>query len=464
MKTSFPASDIQKKCWQTNLQRADTSLPELLMLKFTRPVVSVEALQRSLAQLTQRHESLRTVFFEQEGTLLQDIRDYEDEVFRMETYRIKTEDNDAFVEAVCAKGNRQLSDLQRLPLFKTYLFELSNGSNLFILFIHHIISDIPSLSILKDDINNFYAAAVRKEDPRIPPLKCQLKDFSEQLLKSQLNDRHSLSSFWTEKFGQLPGQVDWHPAFDTFARMTGLERPVQQYRDKPGILHALQNGPTAEYGVKLDGQTAAAIRLFSKNNRTGVSSLFYSSLFILLGALTRSARIIIASPISLRGAYPQAAELIANLNAGIYLTGRPDPEESVEDLTTKTYHQFIKAYRRGITDHGIFNFDTDLLRINTLVFMNFQNRSIIGKPAEHNFVEGHRKSGNTYYMLTFDIMEYADAFHCSWYYNSWMFEPGFIEWMAGQHSRIIRLMINEPGLKTGRLTGSIAPADLTPLT
>ncbi|MFA6245538.1 MAG: condensation domain-containing protein [Mucilaginibacter sp.] len=461
MKTSFSASDIQRKCWLTNLQLAEASLPELLMLKFTRPVVNIEALQSSLAQLSKRHESLRTVFFEHEGTLMQDIRDFEHEVFRMETYQIKTKDDEAFVEAACAKGNRQLRDLQRLPLFKTYLFELSDGSHLFILFIHHIISDIPSLSILKDDINSFYAAAVREEEPRIPPLKCQLKDFSEQLLKIQLNGRHSLSSFWKEKFGQLPAHVDWHPAFDTFSRMTGVERPVQQYADKTSVLYALQNGPTAEYGVKFDDQTAAGIKLFSKNNRTGVSSLFYSSLFILLSALTRSARIIIASPISLRGAYPQAAELIANLNAGIYLTGCPDPEESVEAMTTRTYHQFIKAYRRGITDHAIFDFDTDLLRINTLVFMNFQNRNIIGKPAEHNFVEGHRKSGNTYYMLTFDIMEYADVFHCSWYYNSWMFQPGFIEWMAGQHSRIIRLMINEPGLKTGRLTASFAPADLT---
>ena len=61
-------------------------------------------------------------------------------------------------------------DLGIAPLLRTRLIQLNPGEQVFVLTVHHIISDGWSMRVFGDEVNEHYAAITARRPARVPPL------------------------------------------------------------------------------------------------------------------------------------------------------------------------------------------------------------------------------------------------------------------------------------------------------
>lgn len=184
-----------------------------------RGPLDVDALRQAFRDIVSRHESLRTSFREQEGTLYQVVHEAETFDFDVvvEDLRYRDVADDEIVEHI--RGHSQaLFDLTKGPLIRVKLLLLSNTSARLFMNMHHIIFDGCSKGILLKELYALYdcyrrrdAAAERHSGrPLLPELPVQYRDFSawqqqavaidEQLAywKRTLQDAPELIAFPTD--------------------------------------------------------------------------------------------------------------------------------------------------------------------------------------------------------------------------------------------------------------------------
>jgi Condensation domain/TubC N-terminal docking domain len=183
------------------------NIPEAFVVE---AAVDREALQQAVDGLIERHESLRTSFYEEDGELLQAVLPeartlvgYSDLSGLVEDSRQKS------LESCLREQARLPFDLARPPLVKFHLFRMSAQRHVLFFNIHHIISDARSLAILRRDITELYRAAAAREPAVLPALTVQYPDYAIWI------DRHLRSSsvsaqieHWKLKLAGAPAVLD----------------------------------------------------------------------------------------------------------------------------------------------------------------------------------------------------------------------------------------------------------------
>ncbi|MBB6499056.1 condensation domain-containing protein [Pedobacter cryoconitis] len=437
----YEASASQLQSW---LYQKSGKPAKLLSLRFLKKNVNVPVLKKSIASVIKRHETLRTSFIFSGGRLIQQVSPYDRKHFEVILHDLKeVKDTDFEINLITEEGNKCLQNLQSIPLIKAYIFELADETFIFRFYLNPIIADIPSLSLLKNDINLFYGAYINDNEPELPDLKIQFKDYIRQYNKVYLNKKESLKKFWNDSIGDLSKVINWEIAFNHYTYSTS--NPVNNLKitDKESISNVLEKDNTAEFGLKLGQMFYDGLEDISAYTKTGISSTLYTSLFILFYLIDDQKDVLIASPVSLRATTPVLSSIIANFDASIYLRGSLSDDQKFLDVLTKTYTDFIKCCRKAITSHKNLDLDTGVLRTNCSAYLNFQHKGITGKPNKVEFSEGHKVYGSTYYMLTYEVTQIEDGYDCKWYYNTSIFPALFIEWMALVHKEILEAVIND---------------------
>src|ERR1043166_7636145 len=169
--------------------------------------VDVDALQRAVDEIVGRHESLRTTFVTIDGAPsalvadpgnsaieLVDLRSIERPAREIERHRLVEQEI------------LQPFDLSRGPLIRTKLIQCSEQESIFIVTMHHIISDGWSLILFFRELATIYDALVAGEGYRLAPLSIQYSDYAawqrdslrDEIVASQL-------SYWRQQLsGELP--------------------------------------------------------------------------------------------------------------------------------------------------------------------------------------------------------------------------------------------------------------------
>lgn len=151
-------------------------------------------LEESIKKMIQWYETLRTSFHMIDGRLVQRIHDHVD--FDIEYY--KTEDPES--PGMIIKKFVRPFDLSRAPLFRLGLIETAPNEHIFILDIHHIITDGISQAMFFRRIIDFYNGI----EPL--PLNLQYKDYCEWQNQEEQKILVSLQKeYWLKELqGNLP--------------------------------------------------------------------------------------------------------------------------------------------------------------------------------------------------------------------------------------------------------------------
>jgi thioesterase domain-containing protein len=134
-------------------------------------LLDVDALQKALNSLTQRHEALRAGYAVIDGVPKRIITS--DMVVRFERVDLSLmREADFSVESrrLASEAARSRIDLTQPPLWRFTLLERSESDKVFLINTHHIISDRWSVGLLIQELATEYAAIIRGEPSPLPKL------------------------------------------------------------------------------------------------------------------------------------------------------------------------------------------------------------------------------------------------------------------------------------------------------
>ncbi|AKN68643.1 siderophore 2,3-dihydroxybenzoate-glycine-threonine trimeric ester bacillibactin synthetase [Streptomyces sp. PBH53] len=275
----IPLSFAQRRLWflqQFEGPSATYNLP--LQLRLTGDL-DVEALRGAVRDVMDRHESLRTVFPDQDGTPYQRILPAEEARSEVELVRADREQLDGLLAAAA----RHTFDLTSEVPVRTWLFELAPQEHVLLLLVHHVAADGGSLAPLTRDLSVAYAARTRGGAPQWEPLPVQYADYTlwQREVLGEEDDPESLISeqvaYWRERLAGLPDQ---------------LELPA----DRPRPAVAGYRGDAI--GVFWDAELHEGITRLAREHRSSVFMVLQAALATLLTRLGAGTDIPIGTPVA----------------------------------------------------------------------------------------------------------------------------------------------------------------------
>lgn len=168
--------------------------------------LDLNAIQESLNDLIQRHESLRTGFIDVRGKpTLKIVTAPAISLPFEDLSKLPQEEKDRQLTKLTRSEASLLFDLQHGPLLKTRIIKLGATEHVLLLTMHHIISDLWSVSIFVRELAMIYQAKIAGEMPTLSTLPVQYADFAHWQRASLQGDMlTSTLAYWKQKLSGAP--------------------------------------------------------------------------------------------------------------------------------------------------------------------------------------------------------------------------------------------------------------------
>ncbi|WP_274543380.1 non-ribosomal peptide synthetase [Streptomyces sp. DH-12] len=318
----LPLSSAQRRLWFLHKMEGPSATYNIPLVVRLGGELDREALRAALGDVVARHESLRTVFPEADGTPFQRVLDRVSVELPV-TGVTETELPDALKSAA-----RYPFDLAAEIPLRAELFRVSEQRYALLLVLHHIAGDGWSLGPLAADLTRAYTARVEGRAPEWSALPVQYADYTlwqNELLGDQEDPDSLFASqiaYWTEALAGLPDQ---------------LTLPAD--RPRPAVMTYRGDYVTVDIGADLHRRLADLARVSG-------ASLFMVLQAGLAGLLTRLGAgedVPVGSPVA--GRTDQALdELIGFFVNTLVLRTDTSGDPSFAELITRVRERSLAAY------------------------------------------------------------------------------------------------------------------------
>ncbi|MGW5937077.1 amino acid adenylation domain-containing protein [Streptomyces celluloflavus] len=168
-----------------------------------------EAFTRACQEAVRRHESLRTVFHEDGGQPVQQVRDdLPPEVRTVSLRHLSQDAAEAETERREAALVARPFDLATGPLLRVEILVLAPDEAVVLVNLHHIVTDRWSMDILMREITGAYGALAAGRTAQLPPLTVQYADFARwQHGPAAQAAWQSDLEYWTRQLAGLPSET-----------------------------------------------------------------------------------------------------------------------------------------------------------------------------------------------------------------------------------------------------------------
>ncbi|TFY89458.1 amino acid adenylation domain-containing protein [Pseudomonas nabeulensis] len=237
--------------WQLDPRSSAYTIPGALRL---RGELDEDAVRASFQQLVQRHEALRTRFYERDGQAFQRVEakaDFDLQVIDLSD--LPAAEREARAQQIREDEARTQFDLEKGPLLWVTLLRLEDEDHQLLVTLHHIIADGWSLNILIDEFSRLYAAATQGQTLELPPLALQYADYGSwqrqwlaegegqrQLAywKAQLGEEHPTLSLATDhpRAAQQRNSASRHSVRVNAGLSEAIRQTAQAHQSTPFML------------------------------------------------------------------------------------------------------------------------------------------------------------------------------------------------------------------------------------
>ncbi|WP_460443813.1 amino acid adenylation domain-containing protein, partial [Amycolatopsis cihanbeyliensis] len=206
----LPLSIPQRRLWFLNKLEGPSPTYNLgIGLRFSGHL-NREALFEALHDVLARHESLRTVFPDREGVPSQRVVPVDEAQAEINVTELAEQDLDATMKVAARRG----FDLESELPIRADLFVLSPTEHVFLIVVHHIVSDGWSMTPLVGDLAAAYAERRVGGVPAFEPLPVQYGDYTLWQRDLVGGDTESDSvvagqiAYWESTLEGLPEELD----------------------------------------------------------------------------------------------------------------------------------------------------------------------------------------------------------------------------------------------------------------
>ncbi|WP_308256256.1 non-ribosomal peptide synthetase, partial [Rhodococcus sp. FH8] len=319
-----PLSLAQQRMWFIN--RLDPSTPAYNLPFTVRLTGSVDpsALHTAVMDLLERHESLRTIYPDVDGTAQQLVLPVDRAAVELNPVKIRNSHLDAALFDVASRG---FDVTLEIPV-RVALFEVSPTDYVLVMVLHHIAADGLSFRPLARDLLVAYSARSEKSAPAWTPLPIQYADYAlwqREALGSDEDPRSESSrqiNFWRRALADLPDQLD-----------------LPTDRPRPAI--ASNHG--AKHHFQISERTTRKLNELARSRSVSLFMVLQAAYATLLSRLSGTSDIAIGAPIGGRG--DQALnDVIGMFVNTLVLRTEVDPNERFEELLARVRESGLSAY------------------------------------------------------------------------------------------------------------------------
>ncbi|MEV7024640.1 amino acid adenylation domain-containing protein, partial [Kitasatospora sp. NPDC093558] len=276
---AVPLSFAQRRLWFLHRLEGPSATYNIPLVLRLSGDLDQRALERALADVVERHESLRTVFPVVDGVPCQRVLDVDEARPRLRVSEVR----EAELPDRLAEAARYGFDLSVEPPLRAELFQPAADEAALLLTVHHIAGDGWSMAPLARDLTTAYAARAGGGKPEWSPLPVQYADYAlwqRELLGDGADPESLLSgqlAYWRGQLADLPAQVEL--PFDR-------PRPaVMSYRG-------------AQVPVRIDAELHQGLRALARDGGASLFMVLQAGLAALLGKLGAGADVPIGTPIA----------------------------------------------------------------------------------------------------------------------------------------------------------------------
>ena len=204
-----PLSYAQERLWFLYRLEGPSATYNISMALRFQGELNVAAMEAAWADVIERHESLRTIFPEQDGTPFQKILTAEEAPSLLPVEEVAESE----LKQRVARAAALAIDLTREVPLRVWLFRLSAQDHVLLMVLHHIAGDGWSLGPLARDLSQAYLARSRDAAPRFTGLPVQYADYSlwQREVLGEPGEPESLQgkqlSFWRVVLAGLPEEI-----------------------------------------------------------------------------------------------------------------------------------------------------------------------------------------------------------------------------------------------------------------
>jgi hypothetical protein len=196
------ASIAQERLYK--LQRILKGMPFFNVFYALRLTSAFDAaiLERSINEIVQRHEILRTTFAEADGQCVQVIApQVRVDLTVVDLHALRRSKKQSVGHLLIQEEALYSFDLAKGPLFRFRLVRLDRREHLLLITMHGTIVDGWSLGVLVDEIFTVYDAFYARAPSPLPPLSIQYADFAHWQRRWQVHpDMTAQLAYWREQF------------------------------------------------------------------------------------------------------------------------------------------------------------------------------------------------------------------------------------------------------------------------
>ena len=428
----FPLSSSQRRIWFMENYNPGIKAYNNPLDYNIKGDIDIIRFEETLNYLIQRHASFRTIFPEVNGSPLQKVLPVGSANLSVlhlegESYEKKL----SLIHQYSFENANYKFDLANGPLFRFQLLQIGDKEFIFLINIHHIITDAISLTIFINEIKKVYESLINSKSIDLGPLSINYTDFT--LYENQwLGGEEYLQKleYWKN---ELAGATDI------------LQIPLDFIRPKKASF----NG--SEYHFSIDAELKEKLAALSKNMGTGLSMPLLSAFAILLYRYTSQDDFVLGFPVANR-VHPELESI-----TGVFINTLPIrfvfPDEiTVSQVIEETTKRFLSAYENQEIPIDRLVEELKLKRsmnINPLfqVLFNFLSgfpNELQLNEAKLKLVNGERVAAQ--FDLTLTINDNPQDFDCAFEYNTDLFKIETIKRLSGHYLNVLRAFVEDKAL------------------
>lgn len=426
-----PLSYAQQRLWFIEqLEGASDRYHINNRLQLTGPL-DVTALRNAFNLIVQRHESLRTVFIQNDdGEALQKVMPPEDVRFDIKDLSAQVgQDQQNAVSHHCQAFSSVPFDLTRDQMVKVLLLKLSDTQHVLCITTQHIASDGWSKGIFTQELCKAYDAFLQDQQPALPALNIQYRDFAAWQ-RSQAGEAQigSQLSYWKNALAGIP-QLHSVP--------TDYPRPVKQ--QVQGKIFSKKSP------AELNNQLA---RMAKEANVT-LFMLLETAFALFLSHWSNEQDIVIGSPVAGR-TEAELEPLIGYFVNTLPLRTQIDEQETFQQLLARCKTQLLKALNQQSVPFEMLVEEINPQRslshspVFQIMFALQNNQKTSQNLSQLSIESLELKDTVTKFDLELNVSQSGHELQFSWIYPTALFTGQTIERMACAFEQLLQQLVSEP--------------------
>ncbi|GFZ99055.1 non-ribosomal peptide synthetase [Okeania sp. KiyG1] len=200
---SLSTSHIQQANWFLYKFNSQGLTDKISLGVRIKSPLDIQSVKDTLQVLIERHSILRSIYYEQDGKIVQEIRENVDINFE-QIYASSW--NDEELEGQLSDSLKRPFNLENSGVFRACLFKRSVTDNILLLTVHQIAGDWESLLILMNEFVALYESKINDESLDLPILNKSYEDYIQKelnLLNS--SEGKQLGDYWQQNLAdELP--------------------------------------------------------------------------------------------------------------------------------------------------------------------------------------------------------------------------------------------------------------------